>query len=139
MENYIMITHTIKTPFCNKPNTESNFVKQNQIGDMPEWNLSDLYSSPKAREINRDLKKVQNLCHAFAVNYKNNLSKLSASEMLDCLKAQEKINGLMGRLMSYASLRYYKKTSDNSRTKFLSDIQDKITEFSSKLIFIRIA
>jgi oligoendopeptidase F len=37
--------------------------------------------------------------------------------------------------MSYAGLRYYQKTTDETRTKFLTDNQDKITNITSDLIF----
>ena len=110
-------------------------IKENQLGELPEWDLSDLYKSASAKEIAKDLESVEQLSQSFATRYENKLSKLSASEMLACLKAQEKITGLMGRLMSFAGLRYYQMTTDASRTKFLSDIQDKITQFSAKIIF----
>ena len=108
---------------------------QDRIGTLPEWDLSDLYSDTSAKEINRDLKALEKLSNSFASNYENKLIKLSAAEMLECINAQEKINKLLGRLMSFASLRYYQLTSDPTRAKFLSDIQDKVTEFSSKLVF----
>ena len=127
-----------------KPTLNSGFDKfkdfssQNQIGDLPEWSLSDLYISPSAKEIDIDLKQVKNLSNSFALKYENKLSTLSASEMLQCIQSHEKITGLIGRLMSFASLRYYQLTTDPSRTKLLSDIQDKITDFSSKLVFFSI-
>ena len=108
---------------------------QNQLGEMPEWDLSDLYSSASAKEIVKDLKSVEQLSESFASKYENKLSTLSATEMLICLMSQEKITGLMGRLMSFAALRYYQMTTDVSRTKLLSDIQDKITQLSAKIIF----
>ena len=125
----------MKTIFNSKSDESNHFKSQNQIGDLPEWNLSDLYISPSAKEINKDLKQVKDLSNSFALNYENKLSTLSASEMLQCIQSHEKITGLMGRLMSFASLRYYQLTTDPSRTKLLSDIQDKITESSSKLVF----
>ena len=118
--------------------TIKHFSNQNQIGDLPEWNLSDLYISPSANEIDIDLKQVKDLSNSFALKYENKLSTLSASEMLQCIQSQEKITGLIGRLMSFASLRYYQLTTDPSRAKLLSDIQDKITDFSSKLVFFSI-
>ena len=51
---------------------------------------------------------------------------LSASEFLDCVKRNEKISNVSGRLISYAGLRYYQSTTDGERTKFLSDIQEKV-------------
>jgi oligoendopeptidase F len=112
-----------------------NLMDRSQLGKLPEWDLSDLYSSSSAIEIDKDLKSVEKLSQSFASQYENKLSTLSASEMLICLKAQEKLTGLMGRLMSFASLRYYQMTTDVSRTKLLSDIQESITQFSAKIIF----
>ena len=112
-----------------------NLKEQSQLGEMPEWDLSDLYSSASAKEIVKDLKSVEQLSESFASKYENKLSTLSATEMLICLRSQEKITGLMGRLMSFAALRYYQMTTDVSRTKLLSDIQDKITQLSAKIIF----
>ena len=109
--------------------------EQNQLGEMPVWDLSDLYSSASAKEIVKDLKSVEQLSESFASKYEKKLSTLSATEMLICLRSQEKITGLMGRLMSFAALRYYQMTTDVSRTKLLSDIQDKITQLSAKIIF----
>ena len=126
---------TFLNPNYNTPDQSKNLIEESQLGELPEWNLSDLYKSTSAKEIEADLKSVEQLSHSFALKYENKLSKLSASEMLQCLKAQEKITGLMGRLMSFAGLRYYQMTTDVSRTKLLSDIQDKITQFSAKIIF----
>ena len=55
--------------------------------------------------------------------------------MLICIKRYEKIEMVSGRIMSYAGLRYYQKTTDETRTKFLTDNQDKITNITSDLIF----
>ncbi len=113
----------------------NNFINDNALGSLPEWNLSDLYTSPSATEIARDLEKIDALSTSFSKKFKNKLATLSPQEMLDCMNHQEKLQSLMGRLMSFASLRYYQLTTDSKRTKFLSDIQEKITDFSSKLVF----
>ena len=130
-----MKSKIIQNPSVKIPNNELRKPSNDEIGKLPKWDLSDLYSSASAKEINRDLKKLKNLTNAFASEYENKLANLTAKQMLECLHAQEKINGLMGRLMSFASLQYYQLTTDTTRAKFLSDIQDKITEYSSKLVF----
>ena len=126
---------TFLNPNYNKLDQSQNLMEDNQLGELPEWDLSDLYKSASAEEIERDLKSVEQLSQSFASKYENKLSKLSAGEMLLCLRDQEKITGLMGRLMSFASLRYYQMTTDVSRKKLLSDIQDKITQFSAQIVF----
>ena len=55
--------------------------------------------------------------------------------MLNCISLYEKIIQISGRLMSYTTLRFYKNTADVSRSQFLSEIQEKITDINSNLIF----
>ena len=61
------------------------------IGNLPEWNLSDLYCSPSAKQIELDLEQVKKLSDSFTKKYQNKLSRLSAPEMLLCLQRKEKI------------------------------------------------
>ena len=130
-----MKTENISQSQIKNLNKESDLLSQNQIKNLPDWDLSDLYNSPSAKKIEIDLKKVDQLSSSFSKKYENKLSTLSSSGMLECVKHQEKITNLMGRLSSFASLRYYQLTTDPSRVKLLSDIQDKITEFGSRLVF----
>ncbi len=37
--------------------------------------------------------------------------------------------------MSYAGLRYYQNTMDSERAKFMADMQDRITTFTTPLVF----
>ena len=37
--------------------------------------------------------------------------------------------------MSFAGLRYYQMTTDSNRAKFMSDAQEKITNFTTPLVF----
>jgi oligoendopeptidase F len=55
--------------------------------------------------------------------------------MLNCVHRNEKISNIAGRVMSYAGLRHYQMTTDVDRTKFLSDTQEKITDFTTPLVF----
>ena len=105
------------------------------LGSLPEWDLTDLYSSPDAREIVRDLEWLEKACADFARDYEGNLATLDAAEMLNCVLRHEKIDAIAGRIMSFAGLRYYQLTTDAERAKFLSDCQEKITNYSTPLVF----
>ncbi len=102
---------------------------------LPEWDLSDLYSHPQSSEIQKDILKLRSLTNSFSKQYKNKLSTLSSPKMLNCISLYEKIIQISGRLMSYTTLRFYKNTADVSRSQFLSEIQEKITDINSNLIF----
>ena len=109
--------------------------KSNLLGELPEWDLDDLYPSPDSKRISEDIGWLKVECKAFASDYEGKLSSLTANNMLMCIKRYEKIEMVSGRIMSYAGLRYYQKTTDETRTKFLTDNQDKITNITSDLIF----
>ena len=105
------------------------------MGDLPEWNLDDLYTGEDAPELIRDLDWLEGACASFAADYEDKLEALDANSLLECVLRNEKINQIAGRIMSYAGLRYYQLTTDADRAKFMSDVQEKITNFTTPLVF----
>ena len=105
------------------------------LGDLPEWNLDDLYTGEDAPELKRDLDWLDKACADFAADYEGKLKDLDAAGLLDCVLRNEKINQIAGRIMSFAGLRYYQLTTDAGRAKFMSDMQEKITNFTTPLVF----
>ena len=105
------------------------------LGNLPEWDLSDLYAAPDAPELKRDLDWLEQACARFAADYEGKLASLDAATLLELVQRHEKIEGIAGRIMSFAGLRYYQLTTDAERTKFLSDMQDRITTFTTPLVF----
>ncbi|WP_238365217.1 M3 family oligoendopeptidase [Mesobacterium pallidum] len=105
------------------------------LGDLPEWDLADLYAAPDAPEIKRDLDWLEEACTSFATDYEGKLADLDADGMLECILRNERISTVAGRIMSYAGLRYYQLTTDAERAKFLSDLQEKITNYTTPLVF----
>ena len=103
--------------------------------DLPEWDLSDLYASEDAPELQADLTWLKQSCIDFSNDYEGKLAQLNADEMLKAVERYEAIDIIAGRIMSFAGLRYYQLTSDPERAKFMSDMQDKLTEHTTKLVF----
>lgn len=105
------------------------------LGNLPEWDLTHLYSAEDSPELTRDLSWLSEECINFAKDYENKLAGLSANEMLECIVSYEKIQSISGRIMSFAGLRYYQITTDANRAKFIADMQGQITDFSTPLVF----
>ncbi|MFA3917704.1 M3 family oligoendopeptidase [Ruegeria hyattellae] len=105
------------------------------LGDLPEWDLSDLYTGEDAPELARDLDWLEGECAGFATDYEGKLSDLDGAGLLRCVERNEKISATAGRIMSFAGLRYYQLTTDADRAKFMSDMQEKITIFTTPLVF----
>ena len=105
------------------------------LGQLPEWDLSDLYTSEEAPELARDLEWLEGECASFATDYEGKLHSLDAEGLLRCVHRNEQISAIAGRIMSFAGLRYYQMTIDAERAKFMSDAQEKITRFTTPLVF----
>ncbi|MEL6377734.1 MAG: oligoendopeptidase F, partial [Pseudomonadota bacterium] len=105
------------------------------LGALPEWNLDDLYTGEDAKELADDLAWLEQACADFARDYEGKLADLDAAGLLECIERNEKISNVAGRIMSFAGLRYYQLTTDGERAKFLSDCQEKITNFTTPLVF----
>ena len=106
-----------------------------EFGNLPEWDLTDLYTAEDAPELKRDLAWLEKEAADFASDYEGKLADLDGNGMLDCVLRYEKIDVVAGRIMSFAGLRYYQVTTDAERAKFMSDCQDKITTYTTPLVF----
>ncbi|WBU52501.1 M3 family oligoendopeptidase [Paracoccus sp. SCSIO 75233] len=106
-----------------------------EYGDLPDWDLTDLYPAPDSQELKDDLARLKDEATSFAVDYEGKLADLSAAAMLECVDRYERIDILAGRIMSYAGLRYYQNTTDADRVKMLSDLQAQITDLTTPLVF----
>jgi len=108
---------------------------QTEFGALPDWDLTDLYPAPDAPELTADLEAVEEKAAAFAADYEGKLAALDAPGMLDAIQRYEEIDILVGRIMSYVGLRYYQNTTDSARAKQMSDVQARITDATTPLVF----
>ena len=122
-------------PFPTRPFDASAATGGKNLGDLPEWDLSDLYASQDTPDLGRDMEDLEQACAAFAAKYEGQLAGLDAKAMLDCIEAYEKIELTAGRIMSFAGLRYYQNTTDAARAQFYQNCQEKITDFTAPLVF----
>ena len=114
---------------------DGNIQDYSELGNLPKWDLSDLYKAEDDPELNKDLDWLRKACSNFAEDYKGKLDKLGAMGLLDAVERYQAIEVVAGKLMSFAGLRYYQLTTDAQRTKFMSDMQDKVTKLTTPLVF----
>jgi oligoendopeptidase F len=114
--------------------------KTDTLGPLPEWNLGDLYSSPDAPEVAKDLARGEAECIAFEEAYKGKLGEIAngpkaGAKFYEAVVRFEAIEELLGKLMSYAGLLYTGNTQDPQRAKFFGDLRERITGASVHLLF----
>ena len=117
-----------------------NAVQAADLGVLPEWDLTDLYPSMDAPAFRDDLERAEAESRAFAERYAGRIAEIAggpdASSVLgEAVLAYERIEDLMGRLMSYAGLVYSGDTTDETRAKFYGDTRERLTTASGDLLF----
>jgi oligoendopeptidase F len=115
-------------------------TRKAKLGELPEWNLADLYDGPESPALKVDLDTAERAAEAMNECYAGKLAGvLDGGEgglaLAQAVREFEALNDVMGRIVSYASLLYAADTADPKRQKFFGDIQEKITAISSKLLF----
>ena len=110
-----------------------------RLGDLPEWNLADLYPAMDSRELARDLERAKADAQAFETEWRGKLAaeaeKKADSRLGEAMEAYEALEELIGRIVSYASLIYAGDTSDPKRAKLYGDVQESMTDASAHLLF----
>jgi oligoendopeptidase F len=118
----------------------SSGAAANAFGDLPAWNLADLYPGIDSPALARDLEQAATDADSFAARYQGKLADIAAREgstgLTRVLTEFEALQDLMGRIGSFAYLTYVTKTDDPARAKFFGDVQEKLTNIGSKLLFL---
>ena len=117
---------------------EQSLSGDDELKDLPEWNLTDLYPGLDSSEFARDLERSKQDAEVFAKNYSGKLLETMERNPRDLAMAiaeYEQIEELMGRVMSYAGLVYAGDTSNPENAKFYGDAQENMTVAGSHLLF----
>ena len=108
------------------------------LGDLPTWNLSDLYSSPSGSDLDADLKRAAADADSFAKAYEGKVAGMAGQALGAAVAKFEALNDLMGRIGSYASLYYAQDMADPERGRFSQDVSQALTDIGAKLVFFRL-
>ncbi|WP_081691654.1 M3 family oligoendopeptidase [Cucumibacter marinus] len=107
-----------------------------ELGVLPEWDLSDLYDGIDSPALKSDLERCENEVKAFAERYKGKLEGLAETGgLIKAVTDYEAIAETMGRIGSFAYLNYARNTGNPDSAKFLGDMNEKLTAFSSPMLF----
>ncbi|MEM1313908.1 MAG: M3 family oligoendopeptidase, partial [Pseudomonadota bacterium] len=105
------------------------------FGDLPEWNLDDLYEGPDAPALRADLDAARAEAAALAESCEGRMAAFSGDQLADAVMRYERLQQRLGRVMSYAGLRHYQNTTDAERAKFLGDMQNEVTDLTAPTVF----
>ncbi len=110
-------------------------VPQNDLGELPEWNLDDLYSGPDCAELRRDLEAADRAAQAFNQHYQGKVGDLSGDELGEAVAEFDAQQDRLGRISSYAQLLHAGHVDDPSVSRFYQDTSERVTDITAELIF----
>lgn len=137
------------TPRSNQyrsPHSEASSPKTAEgstIGALPTWDLSDLYPSMTSSALKADLARATAECRSLVQDYQGKLAEMAshrdASSLLAvAVQRYEMIDDLIGKIISYAGLRYADDSTNPANAKFFGDTQDQITSLTSEILFFQL-
>jgi len=104
-------------------------------GGLPKWDLCDLYPAQDSAELAGDLQRAEQAARGFAEHYAGRLASLSGATLAGALGEFERIDEILGRVMSYAQLLFAGDSTDPAIGSFYQSMTERVTAISSDLIF----
>ncbi len=103
---------------------------------LPSWDLTDLYPAPDSPELAADADRADAAARAFEAEHAGHVAALSGAELAAALAEYERIEEILGRLMSYAQLQFSTDSLDPGIAKFYQSTNERVTAISSHLLFL---
>jgi len=102
---------------------------------LPEWDLADLYPAPDSAAVETDLAAADAAARGFAEAHAGKLAGMTGAALASAIGEYERIEEVLGRLMSYAQLLFSGDSTDAAIGQFYQTISERVTAVSSHLIF----
>ena len=110
-------------------------VADDALGELPTWNLADLYPGPDSPALKADLEAAAKRARAFRARFAGKLADLNGAELGAAIAEYEAIQESLGRILSFAQLVYSGDMSDPKVGKFFQSMQESCTVVSTDLVF----
>jgi oligoendopeptidase F len=119
-----------KPALKDEPNSDGSAI----LGDLPEWNLADLYAAPDSPALKADFANAESKIAAFET-LRGQVAALDGAAFGAAIASYEVIGEILGKIGSYAQLYHAGDVSDAKRGKFYQDASDRLTELGGRTLF----
>jgi oligoendopeptidase F len=104
-----------------------------------EWNLAPLLDGEEDRATaERMLDEAKERATRFSQDYAGKVAELDAEGLREAMRELEAINEVVGRVGSYAGLRFATDTAEPERGALLQLVQERATEIETLLLFFEL-
>ncbi len=110
-------------------------ASQQPVDGLPTWDLGDLYPAPDSPAVEADFRHTEQAARAFAAAHQGRLASLSGGALAAAIAEYERIEEVLGRLMSYAQLLFAGDSTNAEIGRFYQTASERVTTISSHLLF----
>ena len=111
------------------------YRKNSKSSELPVWNLNDLYTSIKSKELTKDIEFIRKNTKSFEKKYQNKIKNLNSVALHKAIVDLEKIDEKIDKILSFAHLLLSEDINNQKNKIFFQEMQEKITQFYSSIIF----
>ncbi len=104
-------------------------------GDLPIWDLADLFPAPDSPELAAALEGAEAAARAFAGAHAGRLAAMPGRTLAGVIEDYQRIEEVLGRVMSYAQLLFSGDSTNSEIGRFYQSMNERVTAISSHLIF----
>ena len=110
------------------------------LGEMPEWDLGDLFPAPDSPELHKAIERAHSNAAIFEANYKGKLlaKGYDGAFLAAAIRDYEAASDLLGRIGTFAFLHYAGNQQDPARAKLFGDVQSQLTQVFNVFIFFEL-
>ena len=112
-------------------------MQNKAIGDLPSWDLSDLYGSIKDDKIKQDLKWIESEIADFANDFRE-IEFNDGDKLAGAIEKYQEIEEKIGKLATFAYLNYAQSLAKEENIAFFQNISEKIRDLSGNLLFFNL-
>jgi oligoendopeptidase F len=107
----------------------------NGAGELPSWNLNDLYTALDDPRIAADLKAAAAEAEAFEARYQGKLAAISGADLATAVQTYEHLAETLGRVLSYASLLFSADSTAPAHGQFYQTMSERVTTINTHVLF----
>lgn len=105
------------------------------VEGLPAWDLGDLYPAADSPAVEADFAAAEQAARAFAAAHQGKLAAMSGGVLAAVIAEYERIEEILGRLMSYAQLLFSGDSTNAEIGRFYQTVSERVTTISSHLLF----
>lgn len=109
--------------------------QETDLGQLPEWNLTDLYPGPDSPALERDIEASARDADALEAAWKDKLDQADGDALAGAIAEYERLDERISRILSYGQLLYAGAVSDPAIARFHQTLSERMNAISVKTLF----